>query len=103
MHGWREGIFLVSGVCAILAALISYYAEKRGWLEEMKEYMRVGALFGRAREQLSTLLSEPSLSEATLLRIRRMLEELGREALRENIAWRNLHRQRPIKLPHMHV
>ncbi len=103
MHVYREDIFLASGLLAISAALIRYYADKRGWVEEMKEYIRVGALFGHAREQLQTLLSVARLDPASTARIQRMLHELGQEALRENMAWRTLHRQRPIKLPHAHA
>jgi hypothetical protein len=47
------------------------------------------------------LLALSHVDPDTMRNIEKMLEELGREALRENVAWRNLHRQRPIEWPHM--
>jgi len=98
---YHNQIFVVSSSLAVLAGLVKYYADKRGWVEETKEYARIGALFGHAREQLAPLLSLSHLDPDAICNVEKMLEELGREALRENVAWRNLHRQRPIEWPHM--
>ncbi|MDQ6929114.1 MAG: DUF4231 domain-containing protein [Candidatus Eremiobacteraeota bacterium] len=96
----KHYILFASGLLAGLSGIASYYADKRGWTEEVQEYDRVGALFARARKKMAGLLAAPLLSPETSARIQVMLYDLGREALRENINWRNMHRQRPIKLPH---
>ena len=96
----KHYILFASGLLAGLSGIATYYADKRGWTEEVQEYDRVGALFARARHKMAALLGAPLLSPEASTRIRVMLYDLGREALRENINWRNMHRQRPIKLPH---
>ena len=101
LEPYHNAVFVVCSMLAVLAGLVKYYADKRGWVEETKEYARVGALFGHAREQLAPLLALSHVDPDTMRNIEKMLEELGREALRENVAWRNLHRQRPIEWPHM--
>lgn len=96
----RRVSFLASGMTAVTAALTQFYRERRSWSEELKEYLRVRALFKRAAEQLAPLLKASEIDRSSLRRAQRLLQDLGLEALRENIAWRNLHRQRPIRIPH---
>ncbi len=97
---FKRYVVLGSGLLTGLSALASYYAEKRGWAEEAKEYIRVGMLFSRACSKMPHLLAATATSNQAAPRIKAMIYDLGREALRENISWRNLHRQRPIKIPH---
>ena len=90
---------LVATLLALVAALVSSYAEKRGWTEHVRRYELMATLFGRARDRVGALLDRAQSDPAAAERIRDTLRELGGEAIRESAAWLNLHRSRPINVP----
>ena len=94
----RAALFAAT-VLAIVAALLSSYADKRGWAEHVRRYELMATLFGRARDRVAELLKRGEPDAETARRIREILRDLGEEALRENAAWLNLHRSRPIDVP----
>ncbi len=89
----------IATLLALVAALVSSYAEKRGWTEHVRRYELMATLFGRARDRVGALLDRAQSDPAAADRIRDTLRELGAEAIRESAAWLNLHRSRPINVP----
>ena len=69
------------------------YLEKRGLQEEHKQYLQLAGLFDRAAEQLSDRLAQQDVPYC-----RKLLLELGKEALSENGDWILLHRSRPLSV-----
>jgi hypothetical protein len=84
-------LLLLATSLAVGAALVHNFAEKRGWSEHARHYELMAALFTDA----ATRLSHP----ASLARIRALLITVGDEAIRETVAWLNLHRSRPLNVP----
>jgi hypothetical protein len=78
---------------AVGAALVHNFAEKRGWSEHARHYELMAALFTDAGTRLADCHS------ANLSRIRALLITVGDEAIRETVAWLNLHRSRPLNVP----
>jgi hypothetical protein len=94
------GLVLFSAtLLAVAAALIHNFAEKRGWSEHSRHYELMAALFGYAAARIAPLLHEPALDAAAAGRVRAILVALGDEAIRETVAWLNLHRSRPLNVP----
>lgn len=90
-----HGLFLVAaGMAPVGAALIHGYIEKRAFSEHLKRYGRMSMLFDRACRRLDDLLRVGDHAAA-----RRLIRELGREALAENGDWVILHRERPLEMP----
>ncbi len=94
----RAALFAAT-VLAVVAALLNSYADKRGWAEHVRRYELMATLFGRARDRVADLLARGEPDATATQRIREILRDLGEEALRENAAWLNLHRSRPIDVP----
>jgi hypothetical protein len=92
-------VLLIATVLAIIAALVHDYAEKRGWTEHSRHYELMAALFGYAASRIAPLLQCARLDEASVAHVRAILVTLGDEAIRENLAWLNLHRSRPLNVP----
>ena len=90
---------LVATVLAVVAALLTSYADKRGWTEHVRRYDMMAVLFGRAREKVAELLQNGEPDGDAVRRIRDILRNLGEEAIRESAAWLSLHRSRPIDVP----
>ena len=84
----------IAGLSTAAAALLHGYAEQRALSVLIKRYERMYALFGKALRVLDAPMERHDWSMA-----RRILTELGREALEENAEWVMLHRDRPIELP----
>ena len=94
-----QAILFVAAICALSAALVSGYSEKRGWTEHVKRYDFMAVIFRRAREGIIPLLSADNPEERSLHRARMILRSLGEEAIRESAAWLSLHRTRPFDVP----
>ncbi|MGC1380351.1 MAG: hypothetical protein WA814_04935 [Candidatus Baltobacteraceae bacterium] len=90
---------LTATVLALVAALLSSYAEKRGWAEHVRRYEMMAVLFRRARERVAAALERDELGAQTVARIREILRTLGEESIREGATWLSLHRSRPIDVP----
>ncbi|MBV9719417.1 MAG: hypothetical protein JOZ77_08855 [Candidatus Eremiobacteraeota bacterium] len=95
-----EAIALVATNCALAAALIRGYADKRGWSEHARRYDRMALLFARAHVALAEVLDAGTPNPREYVRARVILRRLGEEAIRENVSWLTLHRTRPIEVPH---
>jgi hypothetical protein len=88
-------------VLAVVAALIHDFAEKRGWTEHSRHYELMAALFGYAADRVAPLLAHEQTDAIATRQIHAILIALGDEAIRENLAWLNLHRSRPLNVPHV--
>jgi hypothetical protein len=88
----RDLLIIMASLAPALAAIFEGYAQKMAFSEEVKQYERMRAVFGLAARQLSTSADQPG--EA-----RRMLRELGQEALAEHGDWVLLQRGRPVEVP----
>ncbi|MBV9333700.1 MAG: hypothetical protein JO146_06810 [Candidatus Eremiobacteraeota bacterium] len=76
------------------AGLLTGYAQKRAHEEHARRYRRMAALYRVAGDRLGILLQQGDLTGA-----RRVLVQLGREALAETCDWLLLHRERQIDVP----
>jgi len=90
----RDWVVLVIGMTAVLGALCHNFSEKRAFEQHAKEYARLGEIFARAKRRLDVLIEGGDVPQA-----RRLLRELGQEALTEHGDWVLLHRARPIEVP----
>jgi len=84
---------------AVAAALVHNFADRRGWGEHARHYELMAALFGYAANRIAPLLEKPTLEPADAGKARAILISLGDEAIREDVAWLNLHRSRPVNVP----
>ena len=92
-------VLLGAALLAVAAALVHNFAEKRGWSEHARHYELMAALFGYAANRIAPLLEKPALDAADAAKARAILISLGDEAIREDVAWLNLHRSRPVNVP----
>jgi hypothetical protein len=92
-------VLLGATLLAVAAALVHNFAEKRGWSEHARHYELMAALFGYAANRIAPLVAKPSLEAADAAKARAILVSLGDEAIREDVAWLNLHRSRPVNVP----
>ena len=83
----------VASMIVVGAALLHCYGHSSAFGDEAKHYGQMGRLFGQARRRL--LKIEGKDGAAT----RRLLVELGREALAENGDWLLMRRDRLLELP----
>ena len=95
----REDLALTMaiGLAPAVAALLYIYAQTRAFLEQARQYDRMGRLFDRARLRLRQVLDAGDAAA-----FQRLLLDLGKEALRENADWVLLHRERPITFGSAH-
>jgi hypothetical protein len=75
---------------ALLALLLRFYVQQRGYVENTRRYQHMFLVFDFARTRLAAILNGYEGSPSALL------EELGREALVEHANWLILHRERPL-------
>jgi hypothetical protein len=83
-------VFLLAGVAGVLHT----YADKLALAQHVKQYQRMGTLFGLAQTRLSRALAEGTGDASHILL------DLGKEALAENGDWVLAHRERPVDVPH---
>jgi hypothetical protein len=74
----------------MLAVLIRFYVQQRGFAENARRYQHMFVVFDGARRRLRDHAADR----------RRILELLGHEALAEHAAWLILHRDRPLTFVH---
>ncbi len=92
---WAHGFLVLAAVLAPAAAgVVHYQAERRAFSEQKKRYERMSVLYRIASERISAFLTAGAADDA-----RRLLRELGLEALFENADWVLLHRDRPLAVP----
>jgi hypothetical protein len=75
---------------SLLALLIRFYLQQRGFGENARRYQHMFTVFDAARRRLRDGVGDP----------RRILEQLGHEALSEHAEWLILHRERPLSFVH---
>jgi hypothetical protein len=75
---------------AAIALLISNYADKRGFAQNVKRYDRMFVVFDRAKRRLAAM-SDPNTPAG-----REIVRDLGRAALVENADWLLTRRERPL-------
>ena len=75
---------------SMLALLIRFYVQQRGYGENARRYQHMFTVFDAARRRLRERPDDP----------RAVLEQLGREALTEHAEWLILHRDRPLTFVH---
>lgn len=76
----------------VVAGALRYYADKMLLAPHAQQYARMAAFFGKAGDMLKGLAEDDP-------RVRRILFQVGREALAENGDWLMMHRERPIEVP----
>lgn len=74
----------------MLAILIRFYFQQRGFTENARRYQHMFTVFDAARRRLRDHVGDP----------RKVLEQLGHEALSEQADWLILHRERPLTFVH---
>lgn len=99
VHGAASDVLLAAALLAVAAALVHNFADKRGWSEHARHYELMAALFGYAANRIAPLLENRVLEPAEAAKARAILISLGDEAIREDVAWLNLHRSRPVNVP----
>lgn len=84
----------------ILAAMVRAYMSYRAFDEHINRYDAMRSRFARAKTAVDALLGDPgdALSDTDRARVAGIIEALADEALRENIAWHVLHRERPVEV-----
>ncbi|HWF11393.1 MAG TPA: hypothetical protein VG297_23145 [Bryobacteraceae bacterium] len=85
----------VAAIAMWWAALAWNYSERRGFVEEARQYGRMYDLFHTADQDLKQLETEGT--ERSFERAEEIIGELGREALAENGDWLAMHRERKVK------
>ena len=83
---------VIAAVAMWWAALTWTYIERRGFVQEARQYARMYSLFHDADEDLNKFEKAENFDA-----VEETIGELGREALRENADWLTMHRER--KLP----
>ena len=92
--GALDSFIFLAGLLPATAAVLEGYVNKRGYAEHVKQYERLHDLFARAAASLTTALEHDRLGE-----VKRIIHDLGVEALAENGDWVLLHRSRPLDVP----
>jgi len=84
---------LLTGLPPVIAAALLTYAEKMAFTAEAKEFQRMKDLFALAENKFIYAALEPKID------VKRLLHDLGSEALAEHGNWVLLHRERPYDVP----
>jgi hypothetical protein len=82
---------------ALLAggAILHHYADRMAYAAHSKQYSRMALVFSRASRNIQALIAKGDAAGAV-----QCFRKLGREALTENGDWVQLHRERPLEMPH---
>jgi hypothetical protein len=75
---------------SMLALIFRFYAQQRGFNENARRYQHMFTVFDAAKRRLRDQHGDP----------RKVMEQLGHEALSEHAAWLILHRERPLTFVH---
>jgi hypothetical protein len=93
--GRERDIFIVAiGMALAIAAAFGGYTEKKAISAQAKRYAWMSGIFKRAKTELGKALKEDNFEEA-----RKLISELGKEALEENADWLIIRRERKIEVP----
>jgi hypothetical protein len=97
-HLGTEFVKMAAIVPAAFAGALRYVAEKRSWEAEVHNFDETLEIFRRAQSGLSALdrAADMSAADKAVCR-RRIVLELGQEALGENESWIRAHRERPLE------
>lgn len=87
-------LIIATDVSLIAAALLHHYIQQKALPQHIKQFTRMEAVFGKARD-----LVDQKLKANDLKGVQNCLCNLGREALSENGDWVLLHRERPLEFP----
>ncbi len=90
---------LIVSLPAVLAALLNNYVEKKALSAEAERYAAMKNLFERATGCSRDLMKSGKSDDETYKELRRLVEELGKEALTENGDWVLMHRERLLDIP----
>lgn len=90
----RHPLIVVIGMALAIAAAIGGYTEKLAISAQAKRYHWMSGIFTRAEAALEKRINNGEFHEA-----RKLIFELGKEALEENADWLIIKRERPIELP----
>jgi hypothetical protein len=92
-------LILLLFAALVVAAMLEDYAEYRAFAVQSRKYHWMAELYRRANDRLKALLgdakSADKMTEKEIDSARKMIWELGKEALAENADWVVQHRQRP--------
>lgn len=91
-------VFLGAGGLLLVSALLHFYNEKNAYAEHMRQYEAMARIFKKGGDAMEACLANPDAASRT--RARKILIELGHEALTENGDWVLTHRSRPLEVPH---
>ncbi len=91
---WFEAVITVIALCFIYLASREWQSKVNADSEISKQYASMRDMYVLASERLGKALDEQSLAKA-----RKLVLEIGREALNENGDWVLLHRERQIEPP----
>lgn len=102
VHTRLEAFFILSTATAVAGALLHNFVEKRAWHEHERRYAGMKALLTDVLARLdavehdehSVLKPEETAKSVDLLRA------VGQKALDENGEWLEIHRDRPLDIPH---
>ncbi|EKO39307.1 MAG: hypothetical protein B193_1989 [Solidesulfovibrio magneticus str. Maddingley MBC34] len=96
LPGWLgQSCQLLGPLLLALAVAIKAYAETMAYKENSRRYEKMAFLFAQGRQAATELLLQDEQDQC-----RRVLLEIGKEALAENGDWLLQHRARPLKMPH---
>ena len=93
LPGVHREVGSVASMIVVGAALLHFYGHSSAFGDEAKHYAQMGRLFHQAHRRLQKLAGGDGAAT------RRLLIELGREALAENGDWVLTRRDRPLELP----
>ncbi|MGE3551201.1 MAG: hypothetical protein AB7I29_15040, partial [Geobacter sp.] len=100
IHGLKWGgelldpwLQVATPFCFIIAGAIEFYADRRLFGEQAKQYVRMFTIFSKGTRHLD------QLSVNDLPGFQKVIQRLGQEALAENGDWLLMHRERPIEVP----
>ena len=94
--GLHHMLIVFMGFTPIVAALWINYSEKISLHAQSNQYSRFAVIFNRARKIFETLKED---NESNQLQKKKLIKELGKEALLENGDWVLMRRERPIEIP----
>ena len=89
-HSWAYWTTMPIALGGMIALIIRFYVQQRGFGENARRYQHMFTVFDAARRRLR----EPGADA------RKVLEQLGHEALSEHAEWLILHRDRPLTFVH---
>jgi hypothetical protein len=84
----------LGGMLVIVGGIFVGICERHGHEELARHYDQIFVVFRGGTRELATALRDPAGSD----RARRIVEELGKEAMQENAQWLLLRRSKPLEL-----